>query len=246
MDRPGFGEVAARVVVGAAGLGGFAWRMRRVLRTVLGWEIISRHSLFGEAYFGLAALFAVAVSVSITGLALRRFVARPKWLGEVKAESGVIAFLILLLMLTYLMEYDPWGWGTGGRGVWWLHTLSLAVFLPLIPHTKHLHLALSPITVFLSRGGFSRIPPLADDDDFGLDTGKDVTQLAALQAYTCVECGRCTEHCPAANTGKLLNPKEIVLGLRGYLNEHGPAAEAPLLGVHLQQEAVFQCTTCGA
>ncbi|MCC6293709.1 MAG: (Fe-S)-binding protein [Bryobacterales bacterium] len=309
MDRPGFGEVAALVVVGAAGLGGFAWRMRRVLRTVLaskkdadfrlaplgrrvwefigevalqgkvirerplpglahafvfwgfcafalvtlnhvaqgfGWEIISRHSLFGEAYFGLAALFAVAVSVSITGLALRRFVARPKWLGEVKAESGVIAILILLLMLTYLMEYDPWNWGTGGRGVWWLHTLSLAVFLPLIPHTKHLHLALSPVTVFLSRGGFSRIPPLADDDDFGLDTGKDVTQLAALQAYTCVECGRCTEHCPAANTGKLLNPKEIVLGLRGYLNEHGPAAEAPLLGVHLQQEAVFQCTTCGA
>ena len=61
-----------------------------------------------------------------------------------------------------------------------------------------------------------------------------------------MECGRCTEHCPANNTGKLLNPKQIVLGLRGYLNEFGPASEEPLLGKYNSQEAVFQCTTCGA
>jgi ferredoxin len=99
-----------------------------------------------------------------------------------------------------------------------------ADFLPLIPHTKHLHLALSPVTVFLRRAGFSRIPPLSGDEDFGLDTGKDVTRIDALQAFSCVECGRCTEHCPAYNTGKVLNPKEIVLGMRGYLKEFGPAA----------------------
>jgi Fe-S oxidoreductase len=118
--------------------------------------------------------------------------------------------------------------------------------LPLIPHTKHLHLILSPLTVFLSRGEFSRIPPLAGDEDFGLDSGKDLTQLVALQAYSCVECGRCTEHCPAANTGKILNPKEIALGVRDYLNEFGARSEEPLLGKHLSQEAAFQCTTCGA
>jgi Fe-S oxidoreductase len=99
--------------------------------------------------------------------------------------------------------------------------------------------------VFLRRVGFSRIPPLAGDEDFGLDTGKDVTRIDALQAYTCVECGRCTEHCPAYNTGKILNPKEIVLGLREYLNEFGPAGEAALLGKHISEEAAFQCTTCG-
>ena len=60
--------------------------------------------------------------------------------------------------------------------------------------------------------------------------GKDLTQLVSLQAYSCVECGRCTEHCPAANTGKLLNPKEIVLGVRAYLNDLGPASDQPLLG----------------
>jgi Fe-S oxidoreductase len=61
-----------------------------------------------------------------------------------------------------------------------------------------------------------------------------------------VECGRCTEHCPAFNTGKALNPKEIILGLRGYLNQFGPAGETALLGRHISEEAVFQCTTCGA
>ena len=114
------------------------------------------------------------------------------------------------------------GDGAAARALWWAHTLTLLAFLPLIPHTKHLHLVLSPFTVFLSRGGFADIPPLADDDDFGLVAGKDLTQLVSLQAYSCVECGRCMEHCPANNTGKLLNPKEIVLGLRGYLNEYGP------------------------
>lgn len=207
-----------------------------------GWRLLDPAGSFGRAYFGLAAGFAVAVSVSIVGLAARRFLVHPRWLGAVSAESGVIALLILTLMLTYLAEYL----GYGGHAVWWAHTLALAVFLPLIPHTKHLHLVLSPAAVFLKREGFSRIPPLAGDEDFGLDTGKDVTRLTALQAFSCVECGRCTEHCPAANTGKELNPKQIVLGLRGYLNEHGPLAEAPLLGAHLSQDAVFQCTTCGA
>src|SRR5262249_44223384 len=79
-----------------------------------------------------------------------------------------------------------------------------------------------------------------------LDTGKDVTQLVSLQAFSCVECGRCTQHCPANNTGKILNPKEIALGMREYLREFGPTGEESLLGKHLSQEAAFQCTTCGA
>jgi Fe-S oxidoreductase len=54
------------------------------------------------------------------------------------------------------------------------------------------------------------------------------------------------EHCPANATGKELNPKEIILGLRGYLNEYGPKSEEPLLGKYNSQEAAFECTTCGA
>jgi Fe-S oxidoreductase len=205
---------------------------------------LNRSGMFGPFYFGFAAFFAIAVAVSIAGLAFRRFVVRPKWLGPLSSESGIIALLIFLLMITYLGTFAP-GWESS-RLLWWGHTLTLLIFLPLVPHTKHLHLMLSPATVFLKRDTFSKIPPLTGDDDFGLDTGKDITELISLQAFTCVECGRCSQHCPATNTGKILNPKEIALGMRGYLNEFGPASEEPLLGVHLSQEAVFQCTTCGS
>ena len=206
--------------------------------------------IFGRAYFWLAAAFALACAVSIAGLFVRRFFIRPVWLAreghELSWESGVIAGLIFALMATYLASFYVADASLDARLLWWAHTLCLLIFLPLVPHTKHLHLILSPATIFLSRGGFSRIPALSGDEDFGLVTGKDLTQLVSLQAYSCVECGRCTEHCPAANTGKLLNPKEIILGVRGYLNEYGPTAEELLLGKYNSQEAAFQCTTCGA
>ncbi|MGC1462400.1 MAG: heterodisulfide reductase-related iron-sulfur binding cluster [Terracidiphilus sp.] len=201
----------------------------------------------GRFYFYFAAVFAAACAVGILALFIRRFLIRPKWLGEkLSWESGFIALLIFVLMVTYLASFFVADTGTPVRLLWWVHTLALLTFLPIIPHTKHLHLLLSPVTVFLSRGSFSQIPPLNGDEDFGLIAGADLTQIVSLQAYSCVECGRCTEHCPAANTGKLLNPKEIILGVRAYLNDLGPASDQPLLGKYNAQQAVFQCTTCGA
>ena len=222
----------------------------------LGIGFLSPDGFVGRFYFYFAAAFAIACAAGIFGLFVRRFFVRPRWLGKkVSYESGIIAGLIFLLMLTYLGAFFTTDAEPAARALWWIHTLTLLAFLPLIPHTKHLHLVLSPATIFLSRGGFSKIPPLVGDEDFGLVTGKDLTQLVSLQAYSCVECGRCSEHCPATNTGKELNPKEIVLGLRGYLNHSGPASEDPLLngvaqdgtyGNHVSQKAVFQCTTCGS
>jgi Fe-S oxidoreductase len=211
-----------------------------------GLRFLDAQSAFGAFYYWFAFAWAVMVGVSIAGLAFRRFVIRPKWLEPLSIESGLIALLIFVLMATYVAT--AWVPEKTVPGVinWWLHTLSLFLFLPLIPHTKHLHLVLSPITVFLSRGEFSKIPALVGDEDFGLATGKDVTQLTALQAYSCVECGRCTEHCPANNTGKELNPKLIALGMRDYLNENGTSSETPIVGAIISQQAIFQCTTCGA
>lgn len=201
----------------------------------------------GRFYFYFAALFALACAVGIAGLFVRRFLVRPKWLGEeLSWESGLIALLIFVLMMTYLAAFFVTADTPGARILWWIHTLTLIAFLPVIPQTKHLHLVLSPFTVFLSRGSFAHIPPLSGDEDFGLVAGKDITQIVSLQAYSCVECGRCTEHCPANNTGKILNPKQIILGVRDYLNDLGPASEEPLLGKYSSQEAAFQCTTCGA
>jgi len=226
----------------------------------MGLGFLSPESVLGRFYFLFAAAWAVLVAVSIAGLFVRRFLVRPVWLGKkVSYESGFIALLIFLLMVTYLAAFFPESPGAL-KALWWAHTLTLLVFLPLIPHTKHLHLVLSPVTIFLKRDGFSKIPPLDPDEnveDFGLVAGKDMTQLISLQAYSCVECGRCTEHCPASATGKVLNPKEIILGARSYLNEFGPGSEVPLLNdardsttgdlfPTFSMEGVFECTTCGA
>jgi Fe-S oxidoreductase len=214
---------------------------------IFGSRFLDPESAAGRFYFYFAALFALGCAVGIAGLFIRRFLVRPKWLGEeLSWESGLIALLIFALMVTYLTAFFVTAGTPTARAVWWIHTLTLIAFLPVIPQTKHLHLVLSPFTVFLSRGSFSRIPPLAGDEDFGLVTGNDLTQIVSLQAYSCVECGRCTEHCPANNTGKILNPKEIILGVRAYLNDLGPASEEPLLGRYNSQEAAFECTTCGA
>jgi Fe-S oxidoreductase len=202
---------------------------------------------FGRFYSYFAAAFATACAIGIFGLFVRRFFVRPRWLGQkVSYESGIIAALIFILMVTYLAAFAVKSATPAAGALWWIHSLSILVFLPIIPHTKHLHLVLSPATIFLSRGGFSKIPPLVGDEDFGLVTGKDLTQLTSLQAYSCVECGRCTEHCPANNTGKELNPKEIILGLRSYLNDLGPQSEENIIGKYNSLTADFQCTTCGA
>ena len=210
------------------------------LATGFGLPLLAREHPFTRAYFAFVALFAVVVAISITHLAARRFIARPEFLGKVAPESGFIALLILTLMLSYLAGLAMPETTMAGRVIWWVHTLALMIFLPLIPHTKHLHLVLSPATVFLKREGFSDIPKLAGDEDFGKVAGKDLTRIDALQAFSCVECGRCTEHCPAHNTGKDLNPKEIILGIRNYLNSEGPLSETTLLGPHVSEEAVFQ------
>jgi Fe-S oxidoreductase len=215
--------------------------------SVFGAGFLSPAGSAGRLYFWFAALFAAACALGILGLFIRRFFLRPRWLGqELSWGSGLVALLIFVLMATYLASFFTADASSATRALWWTHTLALFLFLPIIPHTKHLHLVLSPVTVFLSRGEFSRIPPLVGDEDFGLVAGTDLTQIASLQAYSCVECGRCTEHCPANNTGKILNPKQVVLGVRAYLNERGPNAAEPLLGEYNSQEAVFQCTTCGA
>ncbi len=212
----------------------------------LGHPLFSSSRGWGRAYFLIAAIFAIAVAISITGLAIRRFVIRPKWLEPLSPESGLVAFLIFALMITFLAGFLAPEGSFASLALWWAHTAVLLFFLPVIPSTKHMHLVLSPLTIFLERDGFSKIPPLVGDEDFGLVAGKDVTRITALQAYSCVECGRCTEHCPANNTGKILNPKEIILGTRHYLNEFGPKSEELLLGKHLSTEAAFECTTCGA
>lgn len=73
--------------------------------TGFGFPFLSRESFWGRGYFLIAGVFAVAVAISIAGLAFRRFVIRPKWLEPLSPESGLIAFLIFALMVTYLATF---------------------------------------------------------------------------------------------------------------------------------------------
>ncbi len=149
--------------------------------SAFGFPFLSPAAPIGRLYFWFAALVALACAAGIVALFIRRFFLRTRWLGaKLSWESGFIALLIFTLMATYLAAFFTAATSPSTRILWWLHTLSLFIFLPIIPHTKHLHLVLSPFTVFLSRGSFSQIPPLSGDEDFGLVAGADITQLVSL------------------------------------------------------------------
>ncbi|HUD13136.1 MAG TPA: hypothetical protein VMQ56_05730, partial [Terracidiphilus sp.] len=101
--------------------------------TGFGIGFLSTDGPIGRWYFYFAAAFALACAVGILGLFIRRFLIRPRWLGEkLSWESGFIAFLIFALMATYLAAFFVADTSLTARVLWWMHTLALLTFLPLI------------------------------------------------------------------------------------------------------------------
>ena len=99
--------------------------------------------------FGLVP-FALFVLVGIVFLLIRRAFVRPVALGaKVSIESIVIALFIATLMITYLLTFRLDEHQLAGRVNWWIHALVILAFLALIPASKHFHLVISPLTVFL-------------------------------------------------------------------------------------------------
>ncbi len=189
--------------------------------------------------------FAVAVLAGILYLLFRRVVLRPEALGtHVSGESALIAIFIAALMVTFLLDFRlPRGTLAGEVNIW-VHMLVILVFLALIPNSKHLHLALSPITVFLKSPVLGSVPNLDfEKEEVGLETVKDLPGKQVLDAFTCVECGRCQDNCPAYATGKLLNPKKVILQNEDALLDG--KLELKLADVY-DPGILWQCTTCGA
>lgn len=198
-----------------------------------------------DAYRPVLSVFAVAVLAGILFLIVRRGIVRPAALGaRVSAESIVIGLFIVTLMTTFLLT-DQWPEdSTAGRINWWVHAVVILAFLALIPASKHFHLVLSPITVFLKSPVLGRVPNLDfDKGEVGLETVKDLGSKAVLDAFTCVECGRCQVNCPAWAAGRELNPKTIVLQTQEALL--GDARERKLAEIYTEK-VLWQCTTCGA
>ncbi|MBP2076252.1 (Fe-S)-binding protein [Oceanobacillus polygoni] len=117
---------------------------------------------------------------------------------------------------------------------WWVHTVTLLSFLVYVPQSKHAHLLAAPINVFLSKqvpGKLEKIDFDIDEDSeeneeeisFGVGKVEDFEQYQMLDFYACVECGRCTDVCPAAGTGKMLSPMDIMVKVRDHLTEKGAA-----------------------
>jgi Fe-S oxidoreductase len=127
---------------------------------------------------------------------------------------------------------------------WWVHALVILAFLALIPASKHFHLVLSPITVFLKSPELGDLPNLDfEKGQVGLETLKDLGSKSVLDAFTCVECGRCQVNCPAWGAGKELNPKTIILQTQAGLLTRKP--DTRLVDLY-SEKVLWQCTTCGA
>lgn len=125
--------------------------------------------------------------------------------------------------------------------LWWTHFLLLAGFVIYIPLSKHLHLLLCPFNLLFKDNDAGALPAIDLTDNeinkLGVSTYGDFTWKQRLDFYTCANCGRCEERCPAHISGKTLSPRKLVQNLR-----HG--ANATSLPVTKQE--IWACTTCGA
>lgn len=150
-------------------------------------------------------------------------------------------------------------WATFSTTWWFIHCLVLFGFTTFLPYSKHQHLIwVWPNILFRSHKGRGRLRPMEFKDDaesFGAGKMEDFSWKELLDGMTCVECGRCTDQCPANFTGKPLDPRKIIHHLKDSLLDAvanpDPAKRKTLIGddsapgiVH--REELWSCTTCGA
>ncbi len=160
---------------------------------------------------------------------------------------------------------------------WWGHVLILLTFLNYLPYSKHVHIITSGPNIFTRRLGQRGILPkmnIAEAEDIekiGIVGGyKDFTWKSMLDNFSCTECGRCSNFCPAFNTGKPLSPMHLVHDIKHEALERGQLESTledaakkgatdlvtrikaqleemePLIGGRIKEETLWACTTCGA
>ncbi len=174
-----------------------------------------------------------------------------------------------------LAPLSPESLEAGFVGLWWLHIVLVSAFLIYIPFNKHFHVYVAFVNVWFRklapRGQLPALDLEAEDATFGLRTLQDLGWKDMLDGFTCTECGRCTEACPAWNTGKPLNPRSLIMGIRDMaetaevginvipnsplvraelgVDDTRPskaALELPIVDNAIPYDAVWDCVTCGA
>ena len=230
-------------------------------------------------------VFAVLVLTGVIGAAIIRKVQRPKrFEGSHLKEADLILLLIAGIVTTLLLwhaarielglnewpaDWSPVSNALSGlvgedaleRVFVWAHVLIILTFLAYLPHSKHLHIATAAVNVFFAstraRGHLEPLRFDVPDDEmrFGAGTVSDMTWKQTLDTFSCTECGRCQDVCPAWATGKELSPKLLIMALRDQVFAEGPALvrtddgefePAPLVPNAVKDEIVWDCVTCGA
>jgi Fe-S oxidoreductase/nitrate reductase gamma subunit len=96
---------------------------------------------------------------------------------------------------------------------WWAHVVAVYGFIAYVPHSKYLHMFAGPFNVFFRRATPSGELPALDlekSEVFGVERTADFTWKDNLDAFACMECGRCQDACPAFASDKPLSPKKII------------------------------------
>ena len=164
-----------------------------------------------------------------------------------------------------------------GYAGYWSHAALVLIFMNLLPYGKHFHVITSIPNVYLSnlKPAGHLLPDAVieaemnedegsesggDDEEepeFGIGRVEQFTWKAMLDFYSCTECGRCTDNCPAAITNKTLSPKKVLCDLRNNLyaregaltggnGKDEESAEATLVPDVIDPTAIWDCTTCRA
>ncbi len=164
----------------------------------------------------------------------------------------------------------------------WTHTSLVLIFLNILPYSKHFHVITALPNVFaMDLTPRGRLTPIEDmegmierEETLGVATIDNLSWKGLLDLYTCTECGRCSDVCPATLTGKLLSPKHLAVDLRDHLytrqNEvmhrrapsAGAASDVPIRASSasegslervplvsddiIKPEVLWACTTCRA
>jgi Fe-S oxidoreductase len=142
---------------------------------------------------------------------------------------------------------------------WWLHALVLLAFICFLPLSKHMHILTAIPNCFFQTLGNANTQPreeFAAGNRYGAGQVDEFTWKDLFDSFSCTECGRCQDACPAHATGKSLNPRQVIHSLKANLLANasvlkaGAAPAVPLIGPEGEGtntlETVWACTTCGA
>jgi Fe-S oxidoreductase len=214
-----------------------------------------------------------ALVLVLVGLAFfRRIVLQPRLI-PMSRDAAAILGAIGLLMVTYFGMRRLGG--PAAEVCWWAHVVILLAFLNYLLYSKHSHIiAALPNIFFRKLGQRGVLPKLNMEADDIAGTGvvqewKDFTWKSLLDGLACTECARCSNFCPAFNTGKPLSPMQVIHDIRDDLRSrmpdrgpldvlidrfqhgqgadpHGGDQQIPLIGGRTTEDVLWACTTCGA